>query len=161
MYDELTDGTDDLDLFVWRCVAEEPTEDCKPKDVRLAGFSAGTPGDGGAGGSDELIDISDPIRGYYIVDVHGYDVDLDDDSESGAWFNVYTWYLSDRKNAGNLNVTGNPGTAIVGTSANLTASWNGLDDSIWLGLVTHSDDNVNSLGYTLVEVDNKGFGPIE
>ena len=65
------------------------------------------------------------------------------------------------RNAGNLLITGNPGSASVGTTADLTASWSNLEDEIWLGLVTHSDDNTNSLGYTLVEVDNKGFGPIQ
>lgn len=150
LYDELTDGNDDLDLYVYYC------EDQNRDDVCEAVAEVGSSQRDGS--SLELVDdVQVRPRGVYIIDVHAFETDRTVNG-SAAQFCLYTWGF-DRRSSTNFALSGAPPGAVAGTTATLGAAWTGLDDGLWLGGVLHEslEDNPPNarvaLGSTLLEVD--------
>ena len=129
LFDEYTDGQDDLDLYVF------------------GPASAGYPqvGGSGSGTSAEQVDLSNPAPGDYIVVVHGWGTDGPD-----ATYTLFSWAFG--PDEGNMTVTA-PTAATLGATETITVDWTGLTAGTkYLGAVSHSDSS-SLLGLTLVSVD--------
>lgn len=111
LFDEYTDGQDDIDLYVYR-------------GGTLVGSS-------GSGTSAEQVNLVKPVAATYTVYVHGWQTDGPD-----ANFTLFHWLIS-AADAGNMTVTA-PATAVLGTPAMITVDWTGLDAGTkYLGTVTY------------------------
>jgi len=154
LFDELTDGNDDLDLYVWDCIDEipegEPDGTCE--SIELIGFSQN---DGTSNEAFEDFEANSRRSGTYIVDVHGFTVDTTD-AESATRFCLLGWALGPDSDAGNLALTNVPANATYGSSASFSASWDNLDDGLWLGGVQHFQD-ATDVGFTLADINVNGL----
>ncbi len=89
LFDEETDGQDDLDLFLFYC----PNNQCS----QLAKSDGVT--------SDEEIDIPLPQAGSYALLVHGFETDQVAGGP-GANYSLFTWSIGLNDAVGNLTVNG-------------------------------------------------------
>jgi hypothetical protein len=133
LFDEYTDGDDDLDLYVY-------------KGSTLVGSS-------GSGTSAEEVNLVKPSAGDYTVWVHGWQTDGPD-----ANFTLFTWALG-AADAGNMTVTA-PAAATLGSTEPVTLSFSGLaSETRYLGSVTYHDVAAPTgyddgrVGVTIVRVD--------
>jgi len=124
LFDEDTDGADDLDVFLFYC----PNEQCS----QLAKSDGVT--------SDEQIDISFPQAGSYAVLVHGFETDQVT-SGPGANYALYTWSIGLNDDLGNLTVAA-PTTVANGDRVDLQLQWSGLEPgSRYIGAISHATPN--------------------
>lgn len=131
--DVLTDGDDDLDLYVF-------------------GPDGSFVGGSGSGTSEETVNILFPDPGQYLVIVHGWQTDGPD-----ANFTLLGWQFSATPGSSNLSVDA-PSQATNGGTAEVGVTWSGLaPDDAYLGAVSYSDMN-GLIGLTLVEVDTGLLG---
>jgi hypothetical protein len=131
LFDEFTDGNDDLDLYVFG-----------PE-------SAGFPFVGGSGTatSAEQVDLAFPEPGLYLVVVHGWQTDGPD-----ANYTLFSWAVG--PDAGNMTVSG-PTTATLNGTATIDVSWSGLvSGEKYLGAVSHNDSS-GILDLTLVNINTE------
>ena len=135
LFNDETDGDDDLDLYVYDCTGLCTT----------VGISGNTD-------SDEMVDVLFPLAGQYIIDVHGFNTD-DVGSGPGANFNLFAWVVGIDEDAGNMVLNGAPANATAGTNASLTLDWAVPELQRYLGGITHRDEN-EAIEFTLVEIDN-------
>lgn len=111
LYDEDTDGNDDLDLYVF------------DGEGNFVGGSGG-------GTSTETVDLPTPAAGTYTVVVHAFDTDGPDARYTLSRFAV--------PKAGTTFAVGSPDRAVLGGSADIVVRWSGLTaGSRYLGAVTH------------------------
>jgi subtilisin family serine protease len=116
LFDENTDGTDDLDLYVFNAVT--------------GAFVGGS----GSGSSAEQVDVLNPTHSYYWAVVHGWQTDGAD-----ANYTLFSWDPS--SDAGNMTITA-PAAAVVGQTAPVTIDWTGLGAHKYLGVMSHNDGSV-------------------
>ena len=101
------------------------------------------------GGTDELIDVTQPADGTWSLYVHGWAAP-DGDSP----YDLYSWIISGTP-GGNLAVTSAPASATIGAPQPVNLSWSGAAAGQWhLGAVSHTGPS-GLMGLTLVEVDNR------
>jgi hypothetical protein len=125
LFDEFTDGNDDLDLYVF------------DGDGNFVGSS-------GTATSAEQVDVPLPAPGDYTVVVHGWATDGPD-----ANYTLFSWAVG--PDLGNMTVTG-PSSATVGETATIDVSWSGLEAGTkYLGAVSHNSDS-GIIGLTLVNI---------
>ncbi len=136
LFDEFTDGDDDLDLYVFYC----PNDSC----MQLA--------ESGGPGADQRVDLVNPAPGRYAVLVHGYAPDPA--TGPGAQYLLLAWSFGIDDDVGNLQLDA-PTSLASGQTANIRASWSGLaPDALYLGAVSHN--NAEGLqGLTLLEIDTR------
>lgn len=136
LFDEFTDGNDDLDLYLFYC----PNDLCTQVG-QSGGFT-----------SNEEIDITFPEPGLYLALVHGFQTDQVNGGP-GANFSVFTWSFGIDDVVGNLAAEA-PDSAAEGDHVDLALHWEGLEPGMrYLGAVSHSTpDGLYSL--TLVSVDS-------
>jgi subtilisin family serine protease len=135
LFDELTDGQDDLDLFLFYCPSLNQCSQLAKSDDET---------------SDEQIDIADPLAGSYVLLVHGFETDQVAGGP-GANYSLFTWSLGQNDVAGNLSVIA-PMTVANGERADLQLQWSGLDPaSRYLGAISHTTPN-GLYGATVVNV---------
>jgi hypothetical protein len=134
LFDEFTDGADDLDLYIF-------------------GPGPGFPFAGGSGTatSEEQVDLISPAAGDYIVVVHGFETDGPDSN-----YTLFDWLVSstpaDGSGATDLTITA-PGAAVLGTSGTVTVNWDGLAaGQKYLGGVSYND-GTGQIGFTTVTVN--------
>lgn len=130
LFDEYTDGNDDLDLYVF-----------DPSGSFLAGSGSPT--------SNEEVNLSSPGEGVYFVIVHGWETDGPD-----ANYTLFNWNVDADSSAddGSLSVDSAPASAVNGTVGTVEYSWSGLAaGDKYLGAVSHSDSG-GVFGLTLVSV---------
>ena len=148
LFDDFTDGNDDLDLYVYRCVEELNT---RCDTVEVIGVSGSDTSDEQVGvvsvTSDRLVD-----PGTYIVDIHGFDVDPEAGGP-GSTFELFFWQIRDGEQAGNLTATGPAGVS-PGQDAQIDLRWQGLMPDIYLGGIAH-ENNGNLLDLTVVSIDGR------
>ncbi len=124
LFDELTDGQDDLDLYLFYC----PNNQCS----QLAKSDGVT--------SDEKIDIRLPQPGSYAVLVHGFETDQAAGGP-GANYSLFTWSVGLNDAVGNLTVAAPP-TVANGDRVDLQLQWSGLaPGSRYLGAISHTTPN--------------------
>lgn len=115
LFDEHTDGTDDLDLYVFN-----------PLGSYIGGSFSGS--------SAEQFDVLSPLAGDYYVFVHGW---LTDGPDSN--YTLFTWSLPATPNVGSLIIDSAPVAAVIGTAGTIDLSWAGLDLGLkYLGAVSHA-----------------------
>jgi subtilisin family serine protease len=121
LFDEHTDGQDDLDLFLFYCPNEQCAEIGKSDGVT----------------SDEEIDIALPQAGSYALLVHGFETDQVAGGP-GANYSLFTWSIGSNDAVGNLTVTG-PSAVANGDRVELELQWSGLTPgSRYLGAISHT-----------------------
>jgi hypothetical protein len=121
LFDEYTDGQDDLDLFLFYCPNDQCTQIAKSDGVT----------------SDEQIDIPRPDQGSYVLLVHGFETDQVAGGP-GANYSLFTWSVGLNDVVGNMNVTA-PTTVANGDRVDLQVQWSGLEpDSRYLGAISHT-----------------------
>jgi len=112
LFDNATDGNDDLDLYVFR------------PNGSLAGSS-------GSGTSAEEVNVLNPVAGTWFVVVHGWQTDGPD-----ANYTLFSWTLGD-SDAGNMTVTA-PASATIGATGTIGLTFSGLDAATkYLGSVVY------------------------
>ena len=135
LFDELTDGQDDLDLFLFFCPANNQCSQLAKSD----GVT-----------SDEAIDVVRPLAGSYVLLVHGFETDQIAGGP-GANYSLFTWSLGLNDVAGNLNVTA-PTTVANGDRVDFQLQWTGLDPGArYLGAISHTTP-AGLYGATVVNV---------
>ena len=113
LFDEFTDGNDDLDMCVFNAAGTQ------------VGASAG-------GTSAEEVNLLNPAAGNYTVVVQGWGTDGPD-----AQFTLFKWLL-DGTAAGNMTVTA-PAAATTGGTGTITLDFSGLTAGTkYLGSVAYS-----------------------
>ena len=124
LFDEYTDGNDDLDLYLFFC-PDGTTNTCRQV------------GQSGAFTSNEKIDVATPTPGMYIVAVHGFETDQAAGGP-GANYSLFVWSFGIDDVVGNLAVTG-PSSVNAGDHADLGVSWAQLAPGMrYLGAVSHA-----------------------
>jgi len=127
LFDEYTDGDDDLDLYVF---------------YETGAFV----GSSGSGTSAEQVDVLFPLAGTYTVAVHGWQTDGPD-----ANYTLFDWSVSATP-GGSLMLDSAPASATLGATESIDLSWAGLGvDMKYLGAVSHSDAG-GVIGLTLINV---------
>lgn len=101
------------------------------------------------GGTDEFIEIPNPMDGTWSIYVHGWQT-----AGPSADYDMYTWAISATP-GGNLSLDSAPTSATVGTTQSIDVSWTSATAGQWhLGAISHSDGG-GLIGLTFVEVDNR------
>jgi subtilisin family serine protease len=121
LFDEETDGQDDLDLFLFFCPNDQCTQIAKSDGVT----------------ADEEIDVPLPQAGTYALAVHGFETDQVAGGP-GANYSLYTWSVGLNAASGNATVTA-PAAAQNGARVDLALEWSGLAaGSRYLGAISHT-----------------------
>jgi subtilisin family serine protease len=133
LFDEFTDGTDDIDLYLYR-VGQGGA-------LTLVGTST-------SGTSAERIDLSRPAAATYKLYVHGWQTD-----GQSAVYTLFNWLVPGTA-AGNMTATSSTSSATVGGTADVTVTWNGLAAAKkWLGRISYGDGS-GEIGSTIVSIDS-------
>jgi subtilisin family serine protease len=136
LFDELTDGADDLDLYLFHC----PT----PTTCTQVGQS-------GSFTSDEEIDLLAPEPGLYAALVHGFETDQVAGGP-GADYELFAWSFGTGDDAGNLRIVA-PASVNEGDRLDLAYDFGPLAAGTrYLGAVTHTTP-FGRLYLSLVTVD--------
>ena len=135
LFNEHTDGDDDLDLYVYRCDL---------LGCVLAGI-------GGNFDSDEQVDILYPEPGEYFIDVHGFETDQVTGGP-GAEFKLFIWTVGPGDTLGNVTFIP-PAAAVTGETAKVSVSWDTIDPETHLGAITHGD-GADLSEITIVTIEN-------
>jgi hypothetical protein len=120
LFDELTDGDDDLDLYLFYC----PNDDC----TQIAQSGSFT--------SDEEINLFSPQPGLYLALVHGFETDAAAGGP-GANYSLFSWSFGANDDVGNLDVLA-PQAVTDGEHLELDVSWSALSAGTrYLGAISH------------------------
>jgi subtilisin family serine protease len=137
LFDELTDGDDDLDMYVFYC----------PDSVNCTKL-----GESGEPTSREQFNVLLPGAGRYAVFIHGFDTD-DVAGGPGANYTLLGWAFGLVDDRGNMTASG-PGFVNAGTTGAVDVSWSGLDaDTIYLGGISHNTPQ-GMVAITVVTIQN-------
>jgi hypothetical protein len=138
LFDALTDGNDDLDMYVYYC--------------GIDGSSCTRLGESGEPTSQERYDIYRPSEGLYAVHVHGFETD-EVEGGPGANYRLLGWSFAEVGNQGNMSASG-PDFVSAGTTGTVTVDWSGLtSNTIYFGAISHITPQGLS-GLTLVTIGN-------
>ncbi|MGI9237482.1 MAG: S8 family serine peptidase [Woeseiaceae bacterium] len=138
LFDALTDGDDDLDMYVYYCGAD--TTVCRKI------------GQSGEPTSEEQFNVFRPAAGIYAVLVHGFETD-EVTGGPGAIYQLLAWAIGVNDDAGNMNASG-PALVAPGTVSDVTINWSGLSPDIrYLGGISHNTPQGLS-GLTIVTIEN-------
>ncbi len=123
LFDALTDGDDDLDMYVYYC--------------GLDNSSCTRIGESGEPTSQEQFNLHQPAPGIYGVYIHGYETD-EVSGGPGANYSLLAWSIGNIDDKGNMTATG-PDFVNAGTIADITVNWTGLlSNTIYLGGISHN-----------------------
>ncbi len=122
LFDTLTDGDDDLDMYVYYC----------PDNINCTKI-----GDSGEATSQEEFNVLLPAAGRYAVLIHGFETDQLSGGP-GANYTLLGWSFGLFDDQGNMTANG-PAFVNAGTTENVVVNWTGLlSDTIYLGGVSHN-----------------------
>ncbi len=123
LFDDATDGADDLDLYVFYC----PNDQCTQVG-QSGGFT-----------SNERVDLRMPQAGIYAVLVHGFQTDPA--NGPGANYTLFAWSVGVDDVVGNMQVTA-PQSVADGDRTNFDLEWSGLAPATrYLGVLSHNTPN--------------------
>ncbi|MGI9262846.1 MAG: S8 family serine peptidase [Woeseiaceae bacterium] len=138
LFDEMTDGNDDLDMYLYYC----------PVDLNNC-FAAGL---SGGETSREQIDIFLPGGGLYVMFIHGFETD-NVVGGPGAQYTALAWSFGLNENLGNMTATG-PAFVTAGSTEDVIVNWNGLGpNTIYLGGISHNTPE-GLISLTLINIGN-------
>ncbi|MDH3266585.1 MAG: hypothetical protein OEM25_06430 [Gammaproteobacteria bacterium] len=122
LFDLLTDGDDDLDLYVYYCA---DNVNC----VRV--------GESGEATSQEEVNFLLPAAGRYAALIHGFATD-NVSAGPGANYTLLAWAFGLTDDQGNMIASG-PAFVNAGATDTVTVNWTGLAaDTIYLGGISHN-----------------------
>ena len=122
LFDALTDGDDDLDLYVYYC---------------FDGVSCSEVGKSGGPTADERVDLAYPAGGRYAVLVHGFETDQISGGP-GSNYQLVGWSIGINDDQGNLAASG-PGFATAGSTGTINVNWFNLGaQTIYFGAISHN-----------------------
>ncbi len=137
LFDALTDGDDDLDMYVYHC----------PDNINCSRI-----GVSGEPTSQERFDVFRPAAGRYAILIHGFETD-NISGGSGANYQLLAWAFGIVDDRGNMTA-GGPSFVNAGSTENVTVSWSDLaSDTIYFGGVSHNTPQGLS-GLTLLTIGN-------
>jgi len=138
LFDALTDGEDDLDMYVYYCGAD--------------GTSCSKIGESGEPTSEEQFDVFRPAAGLYAVLVHGFETDQVSGGP-GANYQLLGWAIGINDDKGNMNASG-PAFVSAGATETVTIDWSNLtSNTIYLGGISHNTPQGIS-GLTIITIGN-------
>lgn len=122
LFDTLTDGDDDLDLYIYYCA---DLVNC----VKI--------GESGEATSQEEFNVLMPPGGRYAVLVHGFETDQLAGGP-GSNYQLLAWSFGLIDDQGNMTASG-PAFVNAGTTETISVDWTGLlSDTIYLGGISHN-----------------------
>ena len=138
LFDALTDGDDDLDMYVYYC--------------GTTGVSCTKLGESGEPTSQERFDVYRPAEGLYAVLVHGFETD-ELAGGPGSNYELLGWAIGITDDKGNMTASG-PAFVNAGTTSAVTVDWVNLGaNTIYLGGISHNTpQGVSAL--TLLTIGN-------
>ena len=137
LFDALTDGNDDLDLYVYFC----------PDNVDCSKI-----GESGGPTSQEQFNVLFPGAGTYVVFVHGFETD-NVTGGPGASYDIVAWQFGINDDQGNMTVNA-PTFVSSGSTVDVTVDWAGLlPDTIYLGGISHTTPE-GLAGITVISIQN-------
>ncbi|MDH3305136.1 MAG: S8 family serine peptidase [Gammaproteobacteria bacterium] len=138
LFDALTDGDDDLDMYVYYCGAD--------------GTTCSTIGESGEPTSEEQFNVFRPAAGLYTVFVHGFETDQISGGP-GANYQLLGWAIGIVDDKHNMSASG-PAFVSPGTTADISVNWSGLiSNTIYLGGISHNTPQGLS-GLTVITIGN-------
>jgi subtilisin family serine protease len=142
LFDRLTEGNDDLDLYLYY----QPGA-CNPLDFRGTRIT-----ESGGPTSEEQVNVFRPPAGCYGALVHGYETDPSN-SQPGTNYTMLAWAFGIVDDQGNMSVSGPP-LVNSGSTETITVNWaNLLSDTIYLGGISHNTPQ-GLVGLTLITIGN-------
>jgi len=137
LFDALTDGNDDLDLYVYFC----------PDNVNCYKV-----GESGNPTSDEEVNLLLPTAGRYAALVHGFETDQVAGGP-GSYYTLLAWAFGLADDLGNMTASGPP-FVNAGTTDTVTVDWSGLlPNTIYLGGISHNTPQGLS-AITIIRIGN-------
>ena len=137
LFDQFTDGNDDLDLYVDFCPAD--------------GSPCSELGNSGGPTSEEQFNILFPGAGDYIIYVHGFDTDAS--NGAGTTYDFVAWRLGLNDVVGNMSVSA-PDMVTAGSTVDVAVDWSGLvPNTLYLGAISHTTPE-GLVGITVVNIIN-------
>jgi hypothetical protein len=137
LFDELTDGEDDLDMYVFYC----------PDSVNCTKIA-----ESGEPTSREQVNVTLPGGGRYAVLIHGFDTD-DVAGGPGAHYTLLGWAFGLNDDQGNMTASGPP-FVNAGSTENVTVNWSGLaSNTIYLGGISHNTPQ-GLVALTIIQIRN-------
>ena len=138
LFDALTDGDDDLDMYVYYCGTD--------------GLSCSQIGQSGGPTSEEEFNVFRPAAGLYAVLVHGFETD-EVAGGPGSNYQLLAWSIGEVDDVGNMSASG-PAFVSPGTTADVTVDFSGLlSNTIYLGAISHITPQGTS-GLTIIRIGN-------
>ncbi|MDH3585959.1 MAG: S8 family serine peptidase [Gammaproteobacteria bacterium] len=142
LFDRLTEGNDDLDLYLYY----QPGA-CNPLDFRGTRIT-----ESGGPTSEEQVNVFRPQAGCYGALVHGFETDPAN-SQPGTNYTMLAWAIGIVDDQGNMTASGPP-FVNSGSTETITVNWaNLLSDTIYLGGISHNTPQ-GLVGLTLVTIGN-------
>jgi len=137
LFDEHTDGEDDLDLYIYYC----------PDNVNCVKI-----GESGGDTSSEQFSVVLPGAGTYVAFVHGFETD-NVAGGPGAFYDIAAWQFGLVDDQGNMSVSAPP-LVSAGTTVDVTVNWSGLlPNTIYLGGISHNTPQ-GLVGITVISIRN-------
>ncbi len=137
LFDALTDGDDDLDMYVYYCA-----------DL----INCVLIGESGEPTSQEEFNLFYPPAGRYLVLVHGFETD-EIIGGPGAIYRLLGWSFGLNDNSGNMTADG-PSFVNAATTGTITVDWHSLlSGTIYLGGISHNTPQ-GIASFTLIRVGN-------
>ena len=142
LFDALTEGNDDLDLYLYY----QPGT-CNPLDFRGTRVT-----ESGGPTSEEQVNVFRPPAGCYGALVHGYETDPSN-SQPGTNYTMLAWAFGIVDDQGNMTASAPPFVNSGGTET-VTVNWaNLVSDTIYLGGISHNTPQ-GLAGLTLITIGN-------
>ena len=142
LFDALTDGDDDLDLYLYY----QPGL-CNPLDFRGTRVT-----ESGGATAEEEVNVLLPLPGCYAALVHGFETD-EINGGPGANYTLLAWGFGINDDPGNMTVTG-PAFVNSGETADVIVNWSNLiSDTIYLGGISHNTPQ-GLVGLTVIRITN-------
>ena len=142
LFDTLTDGDDDLDLYLYY----QPGA-CNPLDFRGTRVT-----ESGGPTSEEQVNVFRPAAGCYGALVHGYETD-EISGGPGANYTMLAWAFGIVDDQGNMTASGPP-FVNSGSTETITVNWANLQSqTIYLGGISHNTPQ-GLVGLTLITIRN-------
>ncbi len=142
LFDALTDGDDDLDLYLYY----QPGT-CNPLDFRGTRVT-----ESGGPTAEEQVNLFRPPAGCYGALVHGFETD-EISGGPGANYTMLAWAFGVVDDQGNMIASGPP-FVTSGSTETVAVSWtNLLSDTIYLGGISHNTPQ-GLVGLTLITIGN-------
>lgn len=142
LFDALTDGDDDLDLYLYY----QPGV-CNPLDFRGTRIT-----ESGGPTAEEQVNVFRPPAGCYGALVHGFETDQVSGGP-GANYTMLAWAFGIADDQGNMTASGPP-FVNSGSTETITVNWaNLVSDTIYLGGISHNTPQ-GLVGVTLITIGN-------